>query len=166
MNEAMPAMEKAVGFFADQLIGIRSGAVSPGVIDTVRVEYYGSTVPISHVAATASDQSRVIVRPHDPRRLGAVEKALKQAGFSAHLLSKTQVVVPFSALSGEQRARVIDHVNRLAEEAKVAVRNVRRKYRQNLAKEDRRESEGVLQGMTDEAIGRIEELGESKLHSM
>jgi ribosome recycling factor len=159
-------MDKAVGFFADQMIGIRSGTISPGVIDTVRVEHYGTSVPISHVAVTASDQSRVMVRPHDPQLLGAVEKALKRAGFSAHLFSKTQVVVPFSALSGGQRAKVIDHVDRLAEEAKVAVRNVRRKYRQSLAKEGRRESEGVLQGMTDEAIGRIEGLRESKLHSM
>src|SRR5262249_27044496 len=123
MNEARLAMDKAVGFFADQLVGIRSGVISPGVIDTVRAEYHEAKVPISHIAVTACDQSRVMVQPYDRQMLGTVQKALKQAGFNAYIFSRTQVVISFSALSGEQRAKVIAHVSRLAEEAKVSVRN-------------------------------------------
>jgi ribosome recycling factor len=159
-------MDRSVNFFADQLIGIRSGVISPGVIDTVRVEYHGTRVPISHVAMTASDQRRVMVQPYDPQMLGTIDQALKQAGFNAYISSKTQVVISFSALSGEQRARVIAHVGRLAEEAKVAVRNIRRKARQKLTREELMEAEGALQQMTDEAIERIEELKQSKLRSL
>jgi ribosome recycling factor len=166
MNEARLAIAKCVHFFAEQLIGIRSGVISPGVMDTVRVEYQGTSVPISHVATTFSDHSRVMVQPYDPQMLGTIDKALKQAGFNAYLFSKTQVVISYSALSGEQRARVIAHIGRLAEEAKVAVRNVRKKVRQKLAREELKESDSVLQQMTDQAIERIEELKQSKLSSL
>jgi ribosome recycling factor len=120
-------MDKAVGYFADQLVGIRSGIISPGVIDTVRVEYHGTKVPVSHIAITASDQNRVLIQPHAPEMLAPINQALKQVGFNAYIFSKTQIVISFSALSGEQRAKVIAHVRRLAEDAKVAVRNVRKK---------------------------------------
>src|SRR4051812_15835858 len=101
MNEAKLAMARTVDLFAEQLVGIRSGVISPGVIDTVRVEYHGTRVPVSHIAMTASDQRRVMVQAYDPQMLGTIDKALKQAGFNAYLFSKTQVVVCFSALSGE-----------------------------------------------------------------
>jgi ribosome recycling factor len=159
-------MDRAVDFFAGQLIGIRSGVISPGVIDTVRVEYHGTRVPICHIAMTASDQSRVMIQPYDPQMLGAIVRALRQAGFNAHIHSKSQVVISFSVLSGEQRARVIAHVGRLAEEAKVAVRNIRRKARQKLSREDVKEFDGALQQMTDDAIERVEELKQHKLRSL
>jgi ribosome recycling factor len=159
-------MGKCVDFFADQLIGIRSGVISPAVMDTVRVDYRGTRVPVSHIATTFSDQSRVLVQPHDPQMLGAIDKALKQAGFNAYVFSRTQVVIPYSPLSGEQRARVTAHVGRLAEEAKVAVRNIRKKARQKLAREGGKRSECVLQQMTDQTVERIEALKQSKLSSL
>jgi ribosome recycling factor len=159
-------MDRSVDFFAEQLVGIRSGVISPGVLDTVRVPYHGAASPLAHVALTSSDQSRVVVQPHDPEMLGAVEAALRQAGFNACVLSKRQVVVSFSALSGEQRARVVAHVGRLAEEAKVAVRNVRRKARQQFTREELKEADGLLQEMTDQAVRRIEGLKQAKLRSL
>jgi ribosome recycling factor len=155
-------MGKCVGFFADQLIGIRSSVISPSVIDTVRVEYQGTRVPVSHIATTFSDQCRVLVQPHDPQMLGTIDKALKQAGFNAYVFSRTQVVISFSVLSGEQRARVTAHIGRLAEAAKVAVRNVRKK----LAREGGKESEAALQQMTNQAVERIEGLKQGKLRSL
>jgi ribosome recycling factor len=159
-------MNRCVDFFADQLIGIRSGVISPGVIDTVRVESQGTTVPLAHLATTFSDQRRVIVQPHDPQLLGTIDRALKQAGFNAYVFSRTQVVISFSALSGEQRARVIAHIGRLAEEAKVAVRNVRKKVRQKLPREEGKQADRLLQELTDAAIERIEQLKQSKLRSL
>jgi len=166
MNEIRLAMDRSVTFFVEQLIGIRSGVIAPGVIDTVRVEYDGTRVPVSHVAMTASDHSRVRVQPYDPQMLGAIDKALRQAGFNAYVCSKTHVVTSFSALSGEQRARVASHVGRLAEEAKVAVRNIRKKARQKLPWEELKASDVLLQEMTDQAIDRIEQLKQRKLSSL
>ncbi len=76
------------------------------------------------------------------------------------------MVVSFSPLSGAERARVIAHVGRLAEEARVAVRNVRKRARQRLGKEELKATERQLQGLTDEAIRRVEELMEGKLASL
>jgi ribosome recycling factor len=166
MNEVRQAMARAVAYFSDQLLGIRSGVISPGVVDTVRVEHEGNTVPIAQVAVTFADQGRVFVQPHDPQMLGAVDRALRRAGFNSYVFSRSQVVVSFSPLSGAERARVIAHVGRLAEEAKVAVRNVRKRARQKLGKEELKAADHQFQGLTDEAIQRIEELKESKLAAL
>jgi ribosome recycling factor len=155
-------MGRAVQHFSDQLIGIRSGAIAPGVIDTVRVEQQGERVPIGRVAQTCSDHGRVTVRPHNPQMLGSIDRALKQAGFNSFIASRTEVAVCSSPLSGEQRAKVIAHVRRLAEEAKVAVRNLRRKARQRLAED----AEEKVQELTDEAIDRIERLRDGKIRAL
>jgi ribosome recycling factor len=165
MKEARLALGRAVRHFADQIL-IGSGVISPGVLDTVRVAHDGGKSPLSRLAVTAWDQGRVTVQPHDPRMLGRINQALQQAGFRSFLFSKTQVVVPFCPLSGEERARVIAHVNRLAEEARVAVRNVRKKVRQKLDRVERKDLERALQELTDDAIGRIEALKEGKLRSL
>jgi ribosome recycling factor len=94
--------------------------------------------------------------------LGSIDRALKQAGFSSFIASRTEVAVCSSPLSGEQRAKVIAHVRRLAEDAKVAVRNLRRKARQRLGPE----ADDRVQEMTDEAIGRIERLRDGKIRAL
>lgn len=148
-------MAKVVEYFAEQLKTIQYGTISPGIIDTVRV----NTVPIKHLGWTTSDSKRVIVQPHDPQMLGAIDAALKQAGFNSYVFSKTQVVVSVSALSGEQREKVKLQIGRLAEEARVAVRNVRRKHRT-------KDNDKPLQQLTDKAIGQIDTLASNKVKAL
>lgn len=159
-------MERAVRHFADQLIGIRHGAIGPGVIDTVRAECDGQLLPIQHVAWVQADGQRILVQPFDPRWLGAISAALTQAGFNAYIYSKTQVVVSVNPLSGQQRHLVKRQIAKLAEEAKVAVRNIRRKVRQHSGREELTQIDEALQRLTDEMIAKIDRLAEAKVASL
>lgn len=155
-------MEKAVEFFRDQMRGIRYGEISTGLIDTIRAEAYGQRVPIKHIAWTVPDKNRILVSPYDTQLLGAIDKALKAEGFNSYVFSKTQVVVSLPIRSLEDRDRVVQQINKLAEEARVSIRNIRKKIRQKAdANIDK-----PLQQLTDEKIKEINDLVQLKVDSL
>jgi len=155
-------MDKSVQYFADQMLGIRWGIVTAGLLDTVRVPKDGQLVPVKHLAHTRPDQGRILVTPFDLTTMGMVEKALKQAGFNAYTFSKTAIVVGVPKPNSEEKERVVGHVKRLTEEAKVAIRNVRKKARQKLDRDDDKE----LQKLTDNYIAEVDRLAQNKIDSM
>ena len=121
-------MEKAVGVLRDALAGIRTGRANPGLVDSLRVEVYGSAVPLKQVAAVgAPEPNQIVIRPYDPGTLKDIEKAIQAAdiGFNPQNDGRVvRLIVP--PLSTEVRQRMVGRVRDLAEEAKVAVRNIRR----------------------------------------
>lgn len=159
-------MSKAVDFFQDQIRSIRFGCITPGVIDTVRVECYEQKLPIQQIAWTASQKTRITVTPYDPQLLGAIDRALKKEGFNSYVFSKTQVVINLPPISGEDREKVISLVSKAGEEARVAIRNVRKKFRQGLTKDNLQRIDKALQTLTDEKIMEIDLLIEDKINSL
>ena len=121
-------MEKAVSILKSALAGIRTGRANPGLVDSVRVEVYGSPTPIKQVASVgAPEPNQIVIRPYDPGTLKDIEKAILAAdlGFNPQNDGKLiRLAVP--PLSGEVRRKMVTRVKELAEEAKVAIRNVRR----------------------------------------
>jgi ribosome recycling factor len=121
-------MEKAVQVLKSALAGIRTGRANPGLVDSVRVEVYGSSTPIKQVASVgAPEPNQIVIRPYDPGTIKDIEKAILAAdlGFNPQSDGKIiRLIVP--PLSGEVRRKMVARVKELAEEAKVAVRNVRR----------------------------------------
>jgi ribosome recycling factor len=121
-------MEKAIGVLKDALAGIRTGRANPGLVDSIRVEVYGSPVPLKQVAAVgAPEPNQIVIRPYDPGTLKDIEKAIQASdlGFNPQNDGRVvRLIVP--ALSTEVRQRMVARVRDLAEEAKVAIRNVRR----------------------------------------
>lgn len=121
-------MEKAVAVLKSALAGIRTGRANPGLVDSVRVEAYGSQVPIKQLASVgAPEPNQIVIRPYDPGTIKDIEKAILAAdlGFNPQNDGKViRLVVP--PLSGEMRRKMVGRVKELAEEAKVAIRNVRR----------------------------------------
>jgi len=121
-------MEKAVGVLKDSLAGIRTGRANPGLVDSVRVEVYGSAVPLKQVAAVgAPEPNQIVIRPYDPGTLKDIEKGIQAAdlGFNPQNDGRVvRLVVP--PLSTEVRQRMVGRVRDLAEEAKVSLRNIRR----------------------------------------
>ena len=121
-------MEKAVAVLKSALAGIRTGRANPGLVDSVRVEAYGSQVPIKQLASVgAPEPNQIVIRPYDPGTIKDIEKAILAAdlGFNPQHDGKViRLVVP--PLSGEMRRKMVGRVKELAEEAKVAIRNVRR----------------------------------------
>ena len=121
-------MEKATEVLRSALAGIRTGRANPGLVDSLRVEVYGSSTPIKQVAAVgAPEPTQIVRRPYDPGTMKDIEKAVQAAdlGFNPQNDGRVlRLIVP--PLSGEVRRKMVGRVKELAEEAKVALRNVRR----------------------------------------
>ncbi len=121
-------MEKAIDVLKHALAGIRTGRANPGLVDSLRVEVYGSTTPIKQVASvTAPEPTQIVVRPYDPGTLKDIEKAIQASGLGFTPLNDGRVIrLNVPPLSTEVRRKMVGRVKELTEETKVAVRNVRR----------------------------------------
>lgn len=164
-------MQKAVSFFRDSIQGIRSGGVSLGLVDSVKVEYYGQPTLVKHLANTGKLGQNIFVDPHDLSITSSLAAKLKSAGFDAYQFSKARIIVNVPPLSGDEKQRVIKQLHKLAEEARISIRNVRKNWRQSLAamsysKERIKEMEKEIQEDTDVAIGEIDDLLDSKINNL
>jgi len=121
-------MEKAIDVLRGALAGIRTGRANPGLVDSLKVEVYGSATPIKQIASVgAPEPSQIVIRPYDPGTLKEIEKAIQAADLGLNPQNDGRLIrINVPPLSGEVRRRMVARVKELAEEAKVAVRNVRR----------------------------------------
>lgn len=127
-REASQKMNKAFEVLKDELRRVHTGRANPGLVETIRVSYYGTMTPLKQLASITTPEPRLIViRPYDPSALSEVEKAILQSdlGFAPTSDGKLlRLVVP--QLSEETRKQIAGAVKKLGEETKVAIRNVRR----------------------------------------
>ncbi len=128
LADARERMDKAVAHFHQEILGIRSGRASAGLIENVRVDYYGQKSPLSQIAAITVPEPRcLVVKPYDPSAIKDIERAIVGSNLGLTVSQEggtLRIVVP--PLSEEQRKKLAAHVKALSEEAKVALRNVRR----------------------------------------
>jgi ribosome recycling factor len=151
-------MQKTIDSLENQLVGIRLGTITPSVIDTVKVIYEGQPTPIVHVAYAERKGNGISVTPYEPQLVNAINKALQGSGFNSYVFSKTSVMVSCPPPSGEEKLKIIAYVAKLGEESKIAVRNIRKKHRQTLTKDEIKEQDKSLQKTTDEMISKIDSL--------
>jgi ribosome recycling factor len=156
-------MGKAVAVFSGSITGICSSTVSAGVIDTIKVPCYGNQSQIKHIAYASKVGNSIYVDPFDSALTESIAKSLVAAGFSAYAFSKTRVVVSIPAPSGDEKKKIIAHVNKLAEEAKIVIRNIRKNYRQKLDKEALKTEDKSIQKITDAYIAEIDGLASKKI---
>jgi ribosome recycling factor len=126
--DAEERMEKAVNVLKDELRGLRTGRATPALVDSIRVDYYGSPTPLKQLAQISTpDPQQIVIRPFDQNSLKDIEKAIRSSdlGMAPNNDGKLiRLTVP--AMSGEQRQKMVARIKKLAEEAKVALRNIRR----------------------------------------
>jgi len=126
--DAEERMEKAVNVYRDELRGLRTGRATPALVDMLRVEYYGSPTPLRQLAQISTpDPQQIVIRPFDPGCLKDIEKAIRSSdlGMSPNNDGKMiRLTVP--TMSGEQRQKMVARIKKSGEEAKVAIRNIRR----------------------------------------
>ena len=166
-------MEQAVATFQANLASTRTGRASVHMLDQVKVDYYGTHTPISQLAQVSAPEAQMIlIAPWDPTILKEVEKAVRIADLGFNPISDGKVLrVPVPPMTEERRRDVCKHLNKVLEEHRTAVRNVRRDGNEALKKlakekkisedEEKRSLEEV-QKMTDEEIRRMEELSSKK----
>ena len=121
-------MEKAVDKLKHDLAGIRTGRANPGLVDSLRVEAYGSPTPIKQLASIgAPEPTQIVIRPFDPGTLKDIEKAILASGLGLTPMNDGKLIrLNVPALSTETRRKLVGRIKELTEEAKVAIRNVRR----------------------------------------
>src|SRR6516165_2882037 len=126
--EAEERMEKSVTLLADQLRGVRTGRANVGLVESVRVDYYGSPTPLKQMANLSTPEpQQILIRPFDPSVIGDIVKAIQTSDLGLSPNSDGKVVrLNVPALSVEQRKKLVGRVKELSEEARVAIRNIRR----------------------------------------
>jgi ribosome recycling factor len=166
-------MDQSVATFQASLAATRTGRASVHMLDQVKVDYYGTLTPINQLAQLGAPEPQLIViSPYDPTILKEMEKAVRVADLGFNPLSDGKVLrVPVPPMTEERRREVVKHINKVLEEHRTAVRNVRRDGNEALKKmakekkisedEEKRALEEV-QKMTDEEIRRMEELSHKK----
>lgn len=162
-------MEKALGVLKHALTGIRTGRANPGLVDSLRVEVYGSQTPIKQLASIgAPEPQQIVIRPFDPGTIKDIEKAIIASGLGFNPQSDGRMIrINVPALSTETRRKLVARIKELAEEAKVAVRNVRRDG--NKAAEQAEKDKALSEDERDSTKEEIQELTktyEEKANSM
>ena len=172
-KQAESKMTKSVESFKLTLTKIRTGRVHAGLLDHVQIDYYGAMMPINQVATvTASDARTLTVQPFEAKMGGIIEKAIRDADLGLNPVSNGSTVrVPMPALTEERRKELIKVVKTEAEDAKVAVRNIRRDGNSELkaklrdkaiTEDDDKRSQDEIQKMTDKFIVEIDKMTAEK----
>lgn len=170
-------MDLSIAAFKSNLMKIRTGRANPALLDSVQVDYYGSTVPISQVANVSLLDSRTIsVQPWEKGMGAKIEKAIRDSDLGLNPSSMGDLIrVPMPAMSEERRKELTKLVRNEGENAKIAVRNLRRDaneavkklVKEKLASEDdHKRSEADIQKATDRHITSIDQLGAAKEHDI
>src|SRR5438045_6371363 len=128
LRDAEERMEKAVNRFRDELRGLRTGRATPALVDGLRVEAYGSPTPLKQLAQISTpDPQQIIIRPFDQGCLKDIEKAIRSSDLGMAPNSDGKMIrLTVPPMSGEQRQKMVARIKKASEEAKVALRNVRR----------------------------------------
>ena len=170
-------MDQSIAAFKNNLSKIRTGRANPALLDSVQVEYYGSVVPLSQVANVALIDSRTIsVQPWEKGMGAKIEKAIRESDLGLNPASMGDLIrVPMPAMSEERRREMTQLVRTEGENAKIAVRNLRRDaneavkklVKDKLASEDeQKRAEADVQKVTDRHVAEIDQLVAGKEHEI
>jgi ribosome recycling factor len=173
VTEARTGMKGQVEHVRHELSGVRTGRASVGILDSVRVEAYGTQIPLNQVATLSVPEPTLIAaHPFDPTQIGAIERAIQSANLGLNPSNDGKVVrVPVPALTDERRKEMSRIVHTLAEDGRNGVRGIRRQVNDTLKKllkshdiseDDERRALDDVQKVTDEHIKEIDDLQEAK----
>jgi len=166
-------MEGAISALRADLVSIRTGRASPALLEKIRVEAYGSLMPLNQVATIAVPEPRLLtIRPWDVSIIGAIERAILKSDLGLTPNNDGKIIrLAIPPLTDERRRELAKLVSRRVEEARVAIRNVRRdglkelgelQKNKEISEDDFYKAKEDLQKLTDEYIKKADELGEQK----
>lgn len=173
LDQAKEKMTKSLAAFSRELASIRAGRASAALLDRISVDYYGAPTPVNQLAGVSVPEPRLLViTPYDKSILGEIEKAIMKSDIGITPTNDGNVIrLAIPALTEERRKELVKVVKKEAEEAKVAVRNVRRDANDDLKKlekngeiteDDLRGYSEDIQKLTDEFIAKVDETAKEK----
>lgn len=166
-------MNKSVEKLRQEMAHIRTGKASVGLVEPLKVEVYGADMPITQLASLSTPDARtIVIQPWDRSTIGAIEKAIQKSDLGLHPMSDgTLIRLAIPPLTEERRRELVKLVKKYAEEAKVALRNIRRDANEHIKREekshevsedDSRKTQERIQEMTDKHIKDMDHLFELK----
>ena len=171
--DAEERMEKAVSVFKEQLTGLRTGRATPGLVDTIRVDYYGSPTPLKQVAnISVPEPQQIVIRPFDASILQEIAKAIQSsdAGLAPNNDGKL-IRLNIPPLSTERRKELVSRVGKFAEDARVSIRNIRRDANKHadsaqkdgsMSEDERDTTKDAVQDLTKKYEGQVNSAAEAK----
>jgi len=173
LRETETKMSKSVDHFGAELTTIRTGRANPALIDKIMVPYYGTPTPLNQLAQISAPEPRLlVVQVYDKSQIGAVEKALRTSDQGLNPANDGQVIrVPIPPLTEERRREYVKLVRQKAEDARVAIRNVRRdevhriehlQKQGEVAEDDAKRATARLQKITESEIEKVDALAGRK----
>ncbi len=171
--DAEERMEKAIGVLKNALAGIRTGRANPGLVDSLRVEAYGSPTPIKQLASVgAPEPTQIVIRPYDPGTIKDIEKAIIASDLGLNPQNDGKLIrINIPPLSTEVRRKMVTRIKELAEEAKVSIRNIRRdankaadqaEKSKELSEDDRDAVKEEVQELTKRYEGQATEMAKTR----
>jgi ribosome recycling factor len=164
LSEANTKMDQAVEHTAVEFGGIRTGRANAGILSRVTVEYYGTETPLQQLASFSVPEARMlVVQPFDKTSIQAIERAIREADLGLNPSNDGNIIrLAFPSLTEERRKELVKVVHGIAEDGKIAVRNVRRHSKDRIEAEDVSEddvhrAEKELQVLTDRHTAKIDE---------
>ena len=155
--ECEDKMDKAVEYLRGELKGIRTGRASPALVEYVKVDYYGSATDLRQLAqVSVPEPTQLLIKPHDPSALQDVIKGIQSAGLGLNPVAEGKAIrISLPPLSTDRRRDLVNSVHKMAEQAKIAVRNTRRDANRHVDQAEKDKSVAVTE---DQAKGAKEEI--------
>jgi ribosome recycling factor len=172
-KETVARMERSIESFRKELGKVRTGRASFSLLDGVKVDYYGTPTPLQQVGTLSVPESRLItITPWDAKMIGPIEKAIQAGGLGLNPASDGKVVrIPIPPLTEERRKELAKVVRKMAEDARVAVRNVRREAierlkdrekKKEISEDDVKRGQDRIQKETDASVKKIDDILKTK----
>ncbi len=171
--DAEERMEKAVEHFRSALTGIRTGRASAGLVDSVRVDYYGTPTPLKQIAnISVPEPQQIMIRPFDTSSLDNIAKAIQASDLGLAPNNDGRVIrLNIPPLSGERRKQLVSRIRELAEEARVSIRNIRRdankhadqaQKNKEMTEDERDQTKDKIQDLTRRFEGQVNSQAETR----
>jgi ribosome recycling factor len=173
LAQAKTRMEKAVEDFRKDLAGVRTGRANVGLLDSVRVDYHGTPMPLNQLGAlNVPDPAMIVISPWDPGAVPLIDKAIRTCDLGLNPTNDGKVVrVPIPPLTEERRKDLVKHIHRVLENHRTAVRNIRRDIKEaveklekdkKISEDDKKRSLDELEKLTHSETRKIEDLSATK----
>ena len=168
-KEAEKSMKKAVDYFKNEIAGFRTGRASTKLVEDIKVDYYGSKMPLKQIASImVPEHNQIVIQPWDQNAVSEIEKAIREYLNLNPTVQGNVIRITLPPLTEERRKEMVRLLHKLAEEARVAIRNIRREAKdkiedlEGISEDEIRRLLDRLQKLTDKYIQMVNELMEAK----
>lgn len=173
LANAEQRMKKSIDALSDEFASIRAGRANPAVLDKIKVDYYGTPTAINQLAAVAVSEARILtIQPWDVSVCRAIEKAIQTSDIGINPQSDGKIIrITFPPLTEERRHDLVKDISKMAEERKIAIRNIRRdameklkgmKKNSELTEDELKQAEKKTQDLTDKYCKQVDSVFEKK----